>query len=222
MNNTRKYVVYGATAIALCLCGAWIVSGKKHALQEHRKANESERQNMSLVDPCAVIKGDANSPELIRLRDERMTREIHGYPKDTPISEAIRIFNNESKCDPLGKEMPPLTEEELLSAMVDSGDFAMVEGEKSKRVKVWEHQKNATQQIVLDRKMPKGTLLAYEKGGWRDFTAAGKGEIASVAWKIYLYLDLDKNPRESNYLNLEQIRLIRKVCIKTKPLNTSP
>ena len=33
--------------------------------------------------------------------DERITREIHGYPKDIPISEAIRILTYESKCDPL-------------------------------------------------------------------------------------------------------------------------
>ena len=220
MNNIKWYMIL---TIALCLFGIWIVAGTRHTLTSDGsdKAAESERQGMLTASPCLVVKGDTNSPELIRQSDERATREIHGYPQNIPISEAIRIFNDESKCDTLGKEMPPLTEDELLAAIIDNGDYAMVAGEKSSRVNIWEQQKNATQQIFLDRKLPKGALLVFEKGGWRDFTAKGKGEIASVAWKIYLYFDLDKNPRESNYLNPEQIRLIRKTCIKTKPL-TSP
>ena len=48
---------------------------------------------------------------------------MYGYPTEIPMSRAISIFNEETRCKTPYKDYPPLTEDELIAAIVAGPDW---------------------------------------------------------------------------------------------------
>ena len=68
--------------------------------------------------------------------EERQDRDMHGYPTEIPLREAIRAFNEEKQCVKKLASFPPLTEDELIAAIVAGPD-------SGKQGEIWRAQKDA-------------------------------------------------------------------------------
>src|SRR5829696_5304429 len=79
---------------ATWLVGANITSSGKVDSPGSGNMNE---QSKPPKDPCwfMSLKDDSIPYEQIK---ERQDREMNGYPTEIPLSEAIRIFNEEKQC----------------------------------------------------------------------------------------------------------------------------
>lgn len=113
--------------------------------------SNEQRQGQSQRDPCwfITLKDQSIPYEMISKRQER---EMHGYPTEIPLSEAIRIFNEEKQCVNALASYPLLTEDELIAAIVAGPDY-VTSGE------AWQSQKDALWKVVTRKVMPKGSLL---------------------------------------------------------------
>lgn len=155
-------------------------------------------------DPCAFQKGTEvidKSPELSAAFKQRTDREINGYPTEISLEEGLRIFNEEEKCVEFRGTLPPLTEAEVIAAIVAGPTYGIE--------KVWQIQKRALWDIVIRKKLPRGSLLTAESGGCVFDSRLGKGQVCVKGQRIYLFLDLDKTRRASNPLKPEQIVVLR-------------
>jgi len=90
----------------------------------------------------------------------------------------------------------------VIAAIVAGPDYSNLGGQ-------WMAQSDALGKIGLQSMMPKGSLLVSEGGGGVDLDSE-LWRHSAKGLRIYLFLDLDKNPRESNILKPEQVFLIRK------------
>lgn len=164
---------------------------------------KEEVQDNKPKDPCwfMSLKDETISSDLI---DKRQAREDHGYPAETPLSEAIRTFNEETKCKALYAGYPPLTEDELIAAIAAGPDYG-------KQGPVWLAQKDALWRIASERMMPKGSLLVVESGGRVQASPLRpEGTIQATGIRITLLLDLDKASDPMIPRKPEQTLVIRK------------
>jgi hypothetical protein len=100
-----------------------------------------------------------------------------GYPKATPLSQAVAEFNERARRTQVGKTQPPLTVEELLAAIRDwNPDEDAIEPAMFAEL----------QRAAKSGMMPKGAYLNYNSG-----TLARNGYDID-AWNIYLRVGLDK------------------------------
>jgi hypothetical protein len=123
-----------------------------------------------------------------------------GYPKDVALSLAVDDFNKRAQLDEDGKSQPSLKVDEVLAA-----------------IRGWSRQEEPIepvafeefQQIAAKGIMPKGSFLDFGKG------ADGRNGYDTDAWSIYLYIRLDKYPRDQ--VGTESFsRLIRMQYITTR------
>ncbi|GEM_PF-5690963 len=176
----------------------------------------SRGQNLSASGSSSMTK-NINNQEKSESSDypcgaitsEKANQEIFGYPSEISLSDAIKNFNELQKCYPYAANFPPLTEDEVIASIVSGPDYGR-EGS------MWLLQKDILQNIVIQKKVPKGALLVGEGGGCEHNSAIGKGEICAKGQRIYLFIGLDKSPRASESLKLEQIFLIRKTLFKVE------
>lgn len=197
MRTFRKCFLVFTLLLILLSC-----PGSKKAVQVQQVFEQDKKDKQSVTDPCSdVWLEKPYSGERLRRHKVRMERETYGYPKDIPMSEALRIFNEEAKCSTTGRDQAPLTENELIAASIDRVDYG--------RENVRAFQQPGLQKIAEQKVMPKGSLLIAESGGCKE-SFTGSKQVCVKGWKIYLLLGLDSNPRESNALNPAQIFLIRK------------
>lgn len=151
-----------------------------------RSASVVHEREQETKDPCwfmALKDGSFTSAML----EERNNRELYGYPTEIPLSEAIRIFNEETQCKALYKEYPPLTEDELIAAIVAGADYG-------KQGETWLAQRDALWKISARRVMPKGALLVVESGGRvQGSPLRPNGTIQPKGIRITLFLGLENN-----------------------------
>jgi hypothetical protein len=177
------------------------IAGKLMSLNS--STGKEEVQDNKPKDPCwfMSLKDETISSDLI---EARTAREDRGYPAETPLSEAVRIFNEETKCKPAYATYPPLTEDELIAAIVAGPDYG-------KQGAVWVAQKDALWQIATKRMMPKGSLLVVESGGREQASPLRpNGTIQATGIRITLLLDLDKASDPMTPPKAEQTLVIRK------------
>jgi|SRR5215469_16608464 len=158
-------------------------------------------------DPCwfATLK-DRSLPfyEKIKQRDDL---EIQGYPQETPLPEAIRTFNEENQCSSVLRQYPPLTEDELIAAIVAGTDYPLHE-EPGKA------QRDALWKIATRRVMPKGSLLvASSSGRVQESPLRPSGTIQAEGIRIDIFLGLESHEL-GQPLRPEQIFLVRKTYFK--------
>jgi hypothetical protein len=166
-------------------------------------------------DPCWFTKPGAlitASDELKRQRDERMEIGRYGYRSDTSLKEAVRIFNEEMKCDPLQKEYPPLTEDEVLASIVEGVN-------QNHRSSVFRAERDIFWQIAVQRILPSGTVLNAQVGGnMSGSPLAPKGMVRTKGIEIYLQLRADKNGRGGMppLAEPQELLIIRKTFFQVK------
>jgi hypothetical protein len=100
-----------------------------------------------------------------------------GYPKATPLAQAVEDFNQRLQRTQVGKTQPPLTEEEVLAAIRD-----MRRGEDEIPPYLFERLQLAAKGLML----PKGSYFSFLTG-----TVSFRGYDID-ALNIYLQLGLDK------------------------------
>lgn len=164
---------------------------------------KNNTETMEGVDDnkCWFLTSKGHDTVSTKIMEARQNREIFGYPNDLPISEALRIFNEEQKCSK--NFISELTEDEILSAVALPLDY----GSESN----WPFQKDILRSVLVTRKLPKGSLLVNEGGGiYQSQITGSNGEITVKGQRIYLFLHLHENPRASQELKDEQIFLIKK------------
>jgi hypothetical protein len=165
-------------------------------------------QRQSPRDPC-WFKSLNLEDESITYLDikERDDRELHGYPKEIPLSEAIRIFNEEKDCYDWMAPYPPLTEDELIAAIV-AGPGCVIP-EESLRI-----QKDALWKIATRRMMPKGSLLVWWTGSLvQESPLRPYGTIKAEGLSIAIHLGLE-NWEPGTMFKPEQVFVIRNTYYK--------
>lgn len=141
--------------------------------------------------------------------EKRQAREIYGYPEEISIAEALKIYNQEQSCSPDFRS--ELTEDEILSSLAIPIDYG--------REDSWKLQREVFRKVLLTRTLPKGSLLVNEGAGiYRSPVGGESDEISIKGERIYLFLGLDRNPREANLLTQDQIVLIKKSVFGLKGL----
>jgi hypothetical protein len=164
-------------------------------------------------DPCwfqkgeEVIKNSSTLSEKARLRTER---EINGYPARMSLKDAVALFNSEERCVPFRGTLPPLTEEEVVAAIVAGPTYGSEP--------TWRMQKDLLWAIAVRQELPAGSLLVAESGACAYNTELGK-DVCVEGQRIYLMLGLDKNPRAGSPLKPEQVFLLRANYQRLKKLD---
>jgi hypothetical protein len=161
-------------------------------------------------DPCWFIDlKDKSVP--YDVISKREAREMRGYPEDIPLSEAIKIFNEEKQCVSDWASYPPLTEDELIAAIV-AGQANILIGEAKK------YQENILWKIATKKVMPKGTLLYVQTGPRvQESPLRPEGTIRAIGISIELRLGLE-NYEYGQGLKPEQIFLIRRTYFKVETI----
>lgn len=160
----------------------------------------------ALKDPCWFITlEDKSIPyEIISKREDRQMR---GYPNEISLSEAVRIFNEEKQCVSSLVPYPPLTEDELIAAIVAGPDHAFTEN-------TWQSQKDALWKVATQKVMPKGALLIATTGSRvQESPLKPDGTIRAEGISIILRLGLE-NQNYGDTLKPEQSFVIRRTYFK--------
>lgn len=203
MSMLRAIGILGMVSLFLTVT-AWLLNGGRPTLTRNERPQEIQME--AKKDACVFLERPEvidSSTRLSRIYKDRMQRESYGYPHELPVNEALRIFNSELTCYPFWARLPPLTEQEVLANMIGGPDYG---GENA-----WRSQRQVLKEIVEKKVMPKGSLFVAEPGGCevntnRSVQACVKG------LKIYLFLGLDKVPREAGVTSA-QIVLLRKTYL---------
>ena len=120
------------------------------------KAVSKQEQGKPAKDPCWFMTLKDKSIPYVWIK-QRQDRDMYGYATEIPLSEAIRIFNEEKQCVTLLAPYPPLTEDELIAAIV-AGQDNILPGEALRA------QKEALWKIATQKMLPKGSLLVASSG----------------------------------------------------------
>lgn len=165
-------------------------------------ARDAARDQQVVDDPCwfqkgeEVIKGSSTLAAQAKLRTDR---QIFGYPNKISLKEAVALFNSEEKCVPFRGTLPPLTENDVVAAIVAGPLYGSEPAWRAQKERLWN--------IAVRRELPLGSLLVAESGACAYDTELGK-EVCVEGQRIYLFLGLDKDPRAGNPLKPDQVFLI--------------
>lgn len=213
MRNTSRLYVSLLIALGMTLAG-WLaranmtITGKGSSPGSTKMEEQAQRK--SPKDPCwfMTLKDESITYEMIK---ERQDREMHGYPTEIPLSEAINIFNEEKQCVSSLAPYPRLTEDELIAAIVAGTDYGL-QGE------VLRTQKDALWTIAKRRVMPKGSLLVATTGAHvPESPLRPDGTIRAEGITIVLRLGLE-NYEYGEVIRPEQMFVIRKTYTRIETL----
>jgi hypothetical protein len=204
---SSRNLAFPVFAVVLTIASVWLLLKNEFRASSTTSAVQTGTavapQVRSTSDPCWFKNREAimRSPELSAAFVKRTEREIRGYPADTTLSDALRVFNDEADCLSFRGNLPPLTEDEIIAAIVAGPVYG--------REETWLSQKDVLWKIASQRMMPKGTLLTAESGGCVYDSPLGRDEICVKGQRIYLFLELDKRPRQSQPLMPAQVFVLR-------------
>jgi hypothetical protein len=115
--------------------------------------------------------------------------ELHrrGYPTSVALADAISEFNERASQSEVGREQPPLRDDEVVGALL----VADPPGGKRSNA-----EDRAWIKMAEQRLLPPGSYLRFSAG--QVFEAPnGKGIVEVVTWNIFLVFGLEKNPVRS-------------------------
>jgi hypothetical protein len=207
---TRRSLIV-VLLIILCLATfGWLLTSRGAA--DLVKNYQGKREVLGQGSACVFLQSPEvinGSAQLAAAYKTRAARETYGYASDTPLSEAVKIFNDEMRCYSFWATLPQLTEEEVSANVIGGPDYGVQ----------WPNQqRQALNEIASKKVMPKGSLFAAESGGC-DADERPGSQTCVKGLKIYLFLGLDKNPRASKPLNADQIVLLRKTYFQIESRN---
>lgn len=206
-SNIRKFLGFSSFVIVaaigvLWLSGINLLSDARYVFSQNSAKSEVKK---TPGNPCGFMV-DVTNPIMGDMVLEKQNRDENGYSTEITLADAVKLFNDELQCYPHRATLPPLTEEEVIAAVVAGSEY----GTKD----LWKLQSKALWEIALHKKMPKGTLLVhtdgarvidYPLGREHGFVVKAKGQ------RIYMFLGLDKIPSKGGFvMKPEQFFLIRK------------
>lgn len=201
-------VIAAATPVRWVILSRTATDGK--AAYSNGMNEERQGQRNLPKDPCwFVTLNDKSIPyEMISKREDR---EMRGYPEDIPLSEAIRIFNEEKQCLSALAPYPPLTQDELIASIVAGPDNGLA-GEALK------FQKDILWKIATQKVMPKGTLLVSITGSRvQESPLRLNGTIRAEGISIVLRFGLE-NHEYGQILRPEQTFVIGRTYFKVETI----
>jgi hypothetical protein len=196
MDNGLKFILLAAIVLFQA-CGARNLETDAINSRDFNIMNNSvvnnRRQINPTEDPCWYTSGEkffAATEEMRQQYLELIEIERYGYKSDTPLKEAIKIFNEAMRCDGLFREYPPITEDEVLAAIVEGVN-------ENGRREVYHAERDVFWSIAVKKIIPKGTALKARGGGQMSGSPlAPDGFIQTVGVEIYFQLNADKNGRD--------------------------
>jgi hypothetical protein len=211
MKNANKILLL-LLSISVFTLATWIVRANKTASGDADSLEvinmKEQEQSKSPKDPCGLINLKDKSIPYEKIK-ERQDRQMQGYPSEISLSEAIRIFNEEKQCASSLATYPPLSEDELIAAIVAGSDYG-------KPADVWRAQKEALWKIAKQKVMPKGSLLITTIGAHiQDSPLRPNGTIRAEGMSIILLLGLE-NHEYGELLKPEQSFTIRRTYFKVE------
>jgi hypothetical protein len=185
-----------------------MTSGKANHSNHMNSKNQGQRDLPR--DPCWFIDlKDKSVPHEVLMK--RQDQKMRGYSEDIPLSEAIRIFNEEKQCVNALASYPPLTEDELIAAIVAGPDNILTEDARR-------FQEDILWKIVTQKVMPKGTLLVATTGPRvQESPLRPEGTVKAVGISIALHLGLE-NHEYGQILKPEQRFVIRRTYFKVETI----
>lgn len=173
MKNNTKIFFLICILMAGCKSDDYYLTGQAKTISDKRI-----EQDLSMVNPCARF-DPLNDPNNKQLK-QKWLMEQQGYPTEILLQEAIDNFNQRLRCHYIEFPQPPLTENELLTAILDMPNEApdMLDLERA-------YLKNAFEKRVL----PKGALIDFTWG----FNEKNRYQVEYL--KIFLRFDLHTHPR---------------------------
>ncbi|HEY3103762.1 MAG TPA: hypothetical protein VGJ69_09215 [Pyrinomonadaceae bacterium] len=128
-----------------------------------------------------------------------------GYPRAVRLAQAVQDFNARAARDEVGQTQPPLKVEEVLAAI---RGWSMAE-EPIESSAFAEFQKIGANEI-----MPPGSFLDFGKD------AENRNGYDTEAWSVYIYIRLDKYPRDQvgmpSFVRLVRMQYISSTKSKSK------
>jgi hypothetical protein len=185
-----------------------MIPGKANHSNHMNAKNQGQRDLPR--NPCWFIDlKDKSIPYEVIMK--RQDRKMRGYSEDIPLSEAIRIFNEEKQCVDALASYPPLTEDELIAAIV-AGPDNILTGDALR------FQKDILWKIATRKIMPKGSLLVANTGSRvQESPLRPEGTIQAVGITISLHLGLE-NHEYGQRLKPEQRFVIRRTYFKVETI----
>jgi hypothetical protein len=211
MSNIR-IIALNVVALGLMASFGLVILSKRESLLSKLVSpkDTAYRSNIRAQDelpnaPCWFQSAEGTAKiarQLPKIYKERVERETYGYSSDTPLATAVNLFNQELLCRKSELNLSLLTIEEVIAAAIGGPPYG---GEP-----IWQFSEPKLRKIAVEKMLPKGSLLIAEGGGCVFEQALGNGQVCVQGLRIYLFLNLDKNPRGSAPLRPEQSLLIRK------------
>ncbi|MBX7220402.1 MAG: hypothetical protein K1Y36_10695 [Blastocatellia bacterium] len=183
----------------------WVVAdppSSNSIVSQEKLQTKEPQKDKSRRDPC-WFNDPRNKNITFEEIEKRNDLEMHGYPKEIPLGEAIRIFNEEKQCSASLAPYPLLTEDEVIAAIVAGGGYETPGKSRAKR-------KAALWHIATTKMLPKGSLLVATTGSnVQKSPLRPNGEIKARGISIALFLGME-NHQYGEELKPEQIFEIRR------------
>ncbi|HWX40968.1 MAG TPA: hypothetical protein VN345_07445 [Blastocatellia bacterium] len=210
MKYTKKLVfiitAFVAVAAAALIAVRSSSSGSKYPAAFY---TPNPAQGNLPADPCWFNSFEDKSVtyEMIQAWQDQ---QMHGYASEVPLSDAIKLFNQERECaEPLAP-YPPLTEDEFIASIVAGPESVGLQDEPRYR------QQAALWRIATRRMLPKGSLLLAWSGSLvQESPLSPNDTIRAAGITIALRLGLE-NSDYGDIPKPEQEFIIRRTYFKVE------
>lgn len=190
MRPSKKLTL--VAGVTLLVTFVWVVFLYNGASFSRASSMKAQKKDKKASDPCWFRSREgleSASDDMIKKLRERQDIEVYGYTTDIPLSDAVKIFNEELQCSPLYREYPPLTEDEIIAAIV-------ADVNENNRGTTFLAERDALWKIVTQKMLPKGSILKFASSGRiQNSPLRPSGTIHAKGIRVFLLLGLDKNGR---------------------------
>ncbi|NOT61210.1 MAG: hypothetical protein HOP19_13405 [Acidobacteria bacterium] len=184
------------------------ISGKVSLQSKINMDNQLPKK--SNVSPCwfTTLEDKTIPYEMIAQRE---AQNRYGYQAEIPLNEAIRKFNEEKGCNQQLSSYLPLTEDEVIAAIVAGPGYGAW-GE------TWRLQKDTLWKIATKKIMPKGSLMVATSGpNVQESPMRPDGTVKAKGISIAILLGLDTNENGVG-IKQEQVFEIRRTYFAVETL----
>jgi hypothetical protein len=191
---SKKNILFTVLILSVPAIAASIFLMKVKPSQSGNAQQRAKEGN--IMDPIAnfpCIKFDPTAPNRSKEQEVAYLKYqdfmLYGYPTDVPLSQAIKEFN---ACFS-EKEESPLTENEVIAALIEGDDTKVTPSNPEAVVA-------DLKKIIFNRLFPKGAMFVSDGTTERRLDDEGSraafnaSKIIIKRWVITLYRGLDRNP----------------------------
>src|SRR5262245_1249064 len=117
MSRVHRQILLIAAVLIILAGSIWTISLPKtsHTQSDRSPTTSEANKQTTQKNPCwyRLQGGIEKTGEAGLAYDKWIKLQTYGYPEDIPLSEAVRIFNEESLCGRTDPKRPPITEGEV-------------------------------------------------------------------------------------------------------------